>query len=179
MLADRHIRESVYSGRIGIDPFFPEQLQPASYDLLLSEMYRRPIDTQIPLDCREIRSGHTILLRATVEHGILLKPGEFILASTVERIRVPPEAAARVEGKSSLGRIGLAVHITAGFIDPGFQGNVTLEVVNQSPWSIRLWPKQRIAQIAFMPMYGVPEVTYEATGHYQDQAGPVESRFKI
>lgn len=179
MLADHQIRRCVEDGHIGLDPYDPAQIQPASYDLTLSQIYRRPDPSYaFVIDCREVTPGHTLLYDAKGD-AISLAPRDFVLASTIEKVTVPSMLAARVEGKSSLGRIGLAVHITAGFIDPGFEGPITLEIANLSPWEIWLWPRQRIAQIAFMPMSAEPEAPYGQVGHYQHQSGPTESRFRI
>lgn len=170
---------------IGYDPYDPTLLNPASIDMRLHHLIRRPMrtlyGTPIPpeIDTAEVPSEHTSVFNIASTGGYVIKPGEFILASTMERVTLPDDIVSRVEGKSSLGRIGLAVHITAGFIDPGFSGQVTLEIANLSPWNIVLHAQQRIAQMAFMVMDSPARAPYQSTGHYQDQVGPTESRYKI
>ena len=186
MLADHQIHDAVtgdgaYS--IGMSGFDPEHLNPASYDLTLSPVIRASTGLKGILDVAAIEPGYTRVLEMG-ENGMVLFPGEFILAATNEVVTIPQDLAARVEGKSSLGRIGLAVHITAGFIDPGFHGSITLEIVNLLGRPIRLRPNMRIAQIAFIRMAARPFRGYEKTGHYQHQgtglvSEPVESCFKM
>lgn len=164
-----------------IKEYREECLNPASYDLTLSSVIRRVKDLPYEMDVVEIPSEHTYLY-VIDDRGFQLKPFEFILAASNEIITLPQDLAARVEGKSSLGRIGLAVHITAGFIDPGFHGSITLEVVNLLGKHIRLRKNMRIAQIAFMPMFHPPEMGYEVKGHYQNtglDGNPVESRYRM
>lgn len=176
--------------RIGIEPYVPAHLNPASYDLTLSPHLR----VEIPLawtwpehiiDVANVKPGYTQAHEMEAE-GYVLPPGAFVLGATNEVVDLPDTLAARVEGKSSLGRLGLAVHITAGFIDPGFTGSITLEIANLMNRPIRLRPGMRIAQIAFTPMHSAPAVSYAQTGHYQFQgagpnnlARPQESRFKM
>lgn len=184
-----------YQG-LAITPWYPAHLNPASVDLTLSPVIRwmpRPMGSlDYGLDLGALPEGHT--RRWDTREGsfidqwegidlqpetIRLGPGQFLLGATAEVVTLPDNLAARVEGKSSLGRLGLAVHITAGFIDPGFQGSITLEIANLSPRPIILRPNMRIAQIAFTPMVEPVQMSYGRVGHYQDQpAGePVESRY--
>lgn len=184
ILSDTDINKAIARFEIQIEPYFAEQINPASYDLTLAHEYRIPdLITGQTLDCREVRENHTLLMRASPDENghdyILLKPGDFILASTVEEVTLDNKTVARVEGKSSLGRLGLAIHVTAGFIDPGFAGTVTLEIANLSPWMIFLRPGQRIAQIAFEKTSSPVMKDYSQKGHYQNQSGPTESRFKM
>lgn len=189
MLNDAEIRKALGLDDIGIVPFDSEMLQPVSYDLTLSEHIRRPredvhmIDTgmvpgtaqyygEVP-SCRPHTTGHMI-----PPSGYVLRSADFLLACTQETIRLSPYMAARVEGKSSLGRLGMAVHITAGFIDPGFEGQITLEIANLAPWAIKLYAGMPIAQIVFEPV-NAPEKDYSKTGHYQGQRGPTESRYQF
>lgn len=185
MLADLQIaRHCRNEGFALIRPFTDDQLGPASYDLRLSEEIRIPwgphpdlayADTTLDLDDVEGYSKPGTIGPL----GYVMEPGAFLLASTQEYVAIPADLAARVEGKSSLGRVGLAVHITAGFIDPGFQGTITLEMANLLGRPIRIYPGMRIAQIAFYRMERKPAQLYAASGHYQGQQGPTESRYRV
>lgn len=187
MLADYQIDSAVTSDSLmfhglNIKGYNKKHLNPASYDLTLSSILR-PIGFDLPatLDVAEIAPNYTYL-HDMDDEGFTLLPGEFLLGATNEVVELPLNLAARVEGKSSLGRIGLAVHITAGFIDPGFHGSITLEIVNMLGRPIILRRDMRIAQIAFHPMSGTPEQGYGLTGHYQDQGlngEPIESRYQM
>ena len=197
------VHPDAYAG-LKVEPFVREHLNPASLDLTLSPVIRyiNRYASPFPLDVADLPEEHTIRVDAREygsytasdepwrikaddwngrNPGITLDPGAFLLMSTAEVVTLPDTLAARVEGKSSLGRLGLAVHITAGFIDPGFHGSITLEVANLAPVPITLRPGMRIAQIAFTPMAWPVRKSYAQTGHYQDQpAGePVESRYRL
>jgi dCTP deaminase len=176
LMADVDVEKAIAKGHLEIEPFNPKQLGPASYDVTLDHRYRRPTEGVSAIDVRNVPAGHTRLVQTG---PIVLRQHDFILASTVEKIRVGEGFAVRVEGRSSLGRLGLLVHVTAGFIDPGFEGNVTLEIVNLAPWSIELVPGMRIAQLGFYNMTRRSRQTYGAKGHYQDQEGPTESRLQV
>ena len=186
-----------------IEPWSDEQVNPASYDLTLSSVFRVfPGVVPEVIDVADVHEGHTervvaptpgdesfgwetgVAMGVTMrpDGGVVLAPGAFLLGATREVVSLPRGLAARVEGKSSLGRIGLTVHVTAGFIDPGFKGSITLEIANLSGCRhLVLRPGMRIAQIAFTPMVGWVERSYQTTGHYQDQpAGePIESRYAL
>lgn len=177
MLSDRDIVRRQEVGGLKVTPWVPEHLGPCSYDLTLSHLYRRPQPDIEHVDLSDLQSGHTVLCES--DGPITVMPLSPILCSTVEHVQLGPQVAARVEGRSSLGRLWLMVHSTAGFIDPGFSGNLTLEVVNLSPWPIELHPGMRIAQLAFFLLNSRATRTYAQTGRYQDQAGPTESRFKL
>lgn len=177
LLSDAEIEKYVEDGTIGLDPYDPERLQPTSVDLTLDAFIRKPVPEIGFLDSANIRPNHT-QLREIPDEGYDLHAGRFILGSTCERVRLPSFLAARVEGKSSVGRLGLAIHVTAGFIDPGFDGNVTLEIVNMAPWTIRLYPGMPIGQVCFM-ICTPPRMDYSQTGHYMNQRGPTESRYRI
>lgn len=177
ILSDQEIENYIESGTIGLEPFDVRRLQPTSVDLTLDAFIRQPFPEVTFLDAADIRPNH-MALREIPDSGYDLHPGKFILGSTCERVRLPSFLAARVEGKSSVGRLGLAIHVTAGFIDPGFDGNVTLEIVNMAPWTIRLRHGMPIGQICFMTCTP-PRKDYSMTGHYQNQRGPTESRYKI
>lgn len=181
LLADHQIIDRIHSGDLKISPFDPTRVQPASVDLLLDQFLRVPAAPGTEIDVEKVWAGHTTLAEID-EDGWLLQPGNFVLASTVERVALPTDLAARVEGKSSLGRLGLAIHVTAGFIDPGFSGQITLEIANLSPWPIRLRKLMPIAQLCLVPMAAVPRRPYGSTrnrNHYQDQFGPTESRYEL
>lgn len=178
MFTDWQIKSAVASGELGISPYDPEQVQPASYDVRLASTLREPLPGGI-LDLAAVPVGHTREVEVGPE-GYLLMPGRFVLGCTQEVIRMPKQAVCAVEGKSSLGRLGLAVHITAGFVDPGFEGQITLELHNSFPRPLLLRPGMKVAQLAFMALQQTPERVYGAAGNsYQGQLGPVESRFRI
>jgi dCTP deaminase len=192
MLVDFEIRKAVQDGWIDVSPFDEEMLQPTSLDVRLGREYRRFRDDVHTVDTRDVGQyqdtvthyyGRTPSWRAhTTGHaiplnGLALRPGDFILASTVETLSLSPSMAARVEGKSSLGRLGVLVHVTAGFIDPGFSGQITLEIANVSPATVMIYAGMPIAQLTFEPV-ATPERDYSKTGRYQDQRGPTESRYR-
>jgi dCTP deaminase len=165
---------------LNIAPFEPDHLNPSSYDVTLAAEIRVPNPEVTRLDCRAIEPGYTTLVTIDPDDGHVLAPGDFVLASSQEWFSIPPLLVARCEGKSSIGRIGLTVHVTAGFIDPGFSGQVTLEIANLSPWEIVLRPGMRIAQMAFEMMASAPVKPYGmGGGHYQGQRGVTESRYRM
>lgn len=183
LLSDHEIIREVGAGEIGIEPFVTDHVNPASYDLTLAAEIRSPLVAapglvMPPLDVKKIEPGYTEAVTMSDE-GVVLEPGYFILATSEEYVRIPRMLAARAEGKSSLGRIGLMVHVTAGYIDPGFEGQVTLEIYNCLPRPIILRAGMRIAQLAFFRMSHTPINVYGVTGHYQGQRGPTESRFEM
>lgn len=171
MLADHEIEAAVESGHLGWDPYDPTLLQPNSIDVRLSEDFLVPGGEVKHMDLARVPEGHMAPVRFS---RITMPPGDFILASTVETVRIPSDLVARVEGKSSLARLGLVVHVTAGFIDSGFSGQITLELVNMAPWAITLHAGMTIAQVAFERCAPV-RTPYQ--GRYQSQRGPVESRY--
>ena len=191
MLNDHEISKAIEAGDISIEPFNLNRLQPVSYDLTLAKDIRVPREDIHTIRTREwddYRPGtkyygtvpswgpHTTG-REIGPRGWRLLRRQFILACTREYVKLSPGIAARVEGKSSLGRLGMAVHITAGFIDPGFEGQITLEIANLAPWDIELYEGMPIAQIVFEPVTP-PQRDYSKTGRYQGQTGPTESRYK-
>jgi dCTP deaminase len=178
---DNDICKAIETGKIGYSPFRYPLVNPASIDMTLHPVLRVPNPLYEVLDMREVEPDHTdvVDLSEHEDDWYKLEPGDFILACTNEIVRLPNDIVARVEGKSSIGRVGLAVHITAGFIDPGFEGQVTLEIANLAPWSIMLRPGMRIAQIAFQQTTSAAKVPYGKVGHYQGQSGPTESRYKM
>ena len=177
MLADRDIQRSLIEGDLVIDPYDPSALQPSSYDVTLDRHFLVPSRLVTEIDMADVQPGHMVPMVANGD-GFVMEPGDFVLGSTRERVKIGDRLLGRVEGKSSIGRLGLLVHLTAGFIDPGFEGQVTLELFNAAPWEITLYPGQKIAQLAFSALMSHPLRTYgQAGNHYQGQSGPVESRF--
>ncbi|WP_213451629.1 dCTP deaminase [Rhizomonospora bruguierae] len=179
LLCDRDLKLAVDGGWLGVHPYEPELVQPSSIDVRLDEQLLAwpPGDTAI--DPSRPQKMLSVTMRE--EDHYLLRPGRMVLGSTMERITVADDLACRVEGKSSLGRLGLAVHVTAGFIDPGFDGHVTLEIVNHAPRAIVLRPGMRIGQLCVFELSGKAERPYGAdgVGHYQGQRGPTPSRSHI
>jgi dCTP deaminase len=180
LLCDTSILHRVRRGRLGIEPFDPALVQPASVDVRLDHRFVRfdpAADTPIdPALDQVLRSYDEVVPDG---EPFVLRRGEFALASTYEKITLPADLAARVEGKSSLGRLGLAVHVTAGFIDPGFTGRVTLELVNHAFAPMLLWPGMKIGQLCLVRLNDRAAHPYgsRTTGsHYQGQRGPVISR---
>ena len=183
ILSDRTLRERLASGSIVVDPFDESAVQPASVDLRLARSFRvfsRHRHTHIdPLRGQE---GLTELVEVEEGGRFALHPGEFVLGSTLERVRVPADLVGRLEGKSSLGRVGLIIHSTAGYIDPGFEGQITLELSNVAAVPILLYPGMRVAQISFLTMTTAAERPYASPGlesKYQGQVGPTESRLGL
>lgn len=183
ILSDGTIRKLLAEGRIAIDPLEETFIQPASVDVRLDDtflVFRRHTSSDID----PWQTNDTLMERVTVKEGdpFILHPGEFVLGTTLERLTLPDDIVARIEGKSSLGRLGLLIHATAGFVDPGWSnGQITLELSNVAPLPIRLWPGMKIAQLSFMLMdqpaerpYGHPELGSK----YQGQSGPVASRYR-
>jgi dCTP deaminase len=181
ILSDRSLRESIASGRIVVDPFDPATVQPSSIDVRVDRMFRvfRNHSASV-LDVKLDLSGLTELIEVEPDGVFMLHPGEFALGSTLERVTVPDDLVARIEGKSSLGRLGLLIHSTAGFIDAGFAGHVTLELANVASLPITIYPGMKIGQISFMEMTTPADHPYGsgATGSkYQGQRGPTPSRY--
>ena len=182
VLSDRDIRAAIASGRIGIDPFDPSCVQPASLDIRLDHRFRvfrshrkAFIDLAGPLD------DLTELVEVK-DTPFILHPGEFVLGSTRERIRLADDLVSRVEGKSSLGRLGLLIHSTAGFIDPAWDGCITLELSNVNTLPITLYPGMRVGQLSFFELTSPAERPYGSAGlgsHYQGQSGPTPSRYRL
>lgn len=180
LLSDRDIRARVEMGDIELDPFTPEMIQPASIDVRLDRFFRVFNDRQYTyVDPAEDQGELTEQFSVSEGEPWILHPGEFVLGSTLERVHISSQIAARLEGKSSLGRLGILTHSTAGFIDPGFNGYITLELSNVSPLPVKLWPGMKIGQICFFELSSPAEHPYgsQALGsHYQGQRGPTPSR---
>ena len=181
VLSDRTIRAEIAAGRIVIDPFDPGLVQPSSVDVRVDDKFRVFHNARYPyIDVRQEMDGLTELVQVSKEEPFILHPGEFVLGQTLESIALPDDIVARLEGKSSLGRLGLLIHSTAGFVDPSFEGNLTLELSNVANLPITIYYGMPIGQISFMRMDGPVEVPYgasEAGSKYQGQAEPTPSRF--
>jgi dCTP deaminase len=166
--------EILRMGHTLIEPFDERCVQPASYDLTLHPDALTPPLTTTTIDLR-VDKPREVMTRVSLSDGLTLPPGACLLASTVEIVHCPVDIVARVEGKSSLGRLFLAVHVTAGWVDAGWHGQITLEVVNHGPWTIRLWAGMKIAQVNFTRMASPCAVPYgspQLGSHYQAQIGP-------
>lgn len=180
LLSDRDIRSEIDNGRVVLDPWEPSMIQPSSVDVRLDKYFRLFDNHKYPyIDPAQDQPDLTRLVEVDPAEGFVLHPGEFVLASTLETITLPDDLAARVEGKSSLGRLGLLTHATAGFVDPGFSGHVTLELSNVATLPIMLWPGMKIGQLAFFRLSSPAENPYGSSkygSHYQGQRGPTASR---
>jgi dCTP deaminase len=180
LLSDRDIREQLESGRVGLDPLDLGMIQPSSIDVRLDKYFRLFDNHKYPfIDPREDQQELTQLVEIADSEPFILHPGEFVLGSTYELVTLPDDIAARLEGKSSLGRLGLLTHSTAGFVDPGFSGHVTLELSNVATLPIKLWPGMKIGQLCFIKLSSAAEKPYGSTEYssrYQGQRGPTASR---
>ncbi|TFB55970.1 dCTP deaminase [Cryobacterium tagatosivorans] len=180
LLSDRDIKLELGAGRIGLDPYQPEMIQPSSIDVRLDRYFRLFDNHKYPyIDPAEDQPDLTRLIETQPDEPFILHPGEFVLGSTYELVSLPDDVAARLEGKSSLGRLGLLTHSTAGFIDPGFSGHVTLELSNVATLPIKLWPGMKIGQLCFFRLSSPAERPYgsgEYSSRYQGQRGPTASR---
>ena len=180
LLSDRDIRAELDAGRIALDPFDPAMVQPASIDVRLDRFIRLFDNHKYAvIDPAVEQPELTRLVDVGTEEPFVLHPGEFVLGSTFEHVSLPNDVAARLEGKSSLGRLGLLTHSTAGFIDPGFSGHVTLELSNTATMPIRLYPGMKIGQFCFFRLSSPSEHPYGSQRYgsrYQGQRGPTPSR---
>jgi dCTP deaminase len=180
LLSDRDIRAEIDKGRVVLDPFDAGMVQPSSVDLRLDRLFRVFENHRYPhIDPAEDQPELTRLVQPDDDEPFILHPGEFVLGSTYEVITLPDDIAARLEGKSSLGRLGLLTHSTAGFIDPGFSGHVTLELSNVATLPIKLWPGMKIGQFCFFRLSSPAEHPYGSEKYgsrYQGQRGPTPSR---
>ena len=181
VLSDRTIRRLLAEGRIGIDPYDEALLQPSSVDVRVDRFFRVFHNARYPyIDVKEPQEELTELVEVGDDQPFILHPGEFVLGSTLERILLPDDLVARLEGKSSLGRLGLLIHSTAGFIDPGFDGHVTLELSNVANLPITIYYEMKIGQISFMRMTEPAAAPYGSSAlgsKYQGQRGPTPSRY--
>jgi dCTP deaminase len=183
VLSDRTIRSEIEAGRIIIDPFDPGLVQPSSVDVRVDRQFRVFHNARHPyIDVRKPMEDLTELVEPPEGEPFILHPGEFVLGQTLERVTLPDDLVARLEGKSSLGRLGLLIHSTAGFVDSGFSGNLTLELSNVANLPITIYHGMPIGQISFMRMDGPVENPYgsgETGSKYQGQAEPTPSRFYL
>ena len=181
ILSDVSIRKELADGRIVIDPIGDGCIQPSSVDLRLDRFFRVFLNhTLTHIDPRADLSDLTEEVEVSIDDAFVLHPGEFVLASTLERVAVPDDLVARLEGKSSLGRLGLLIHTTAGFVDAGFDGYLTLELSNVANLPIMLYPGMKIGQISFIQMTTSAESPYGSGvlgSKYQNQRGPTASRY--
>ncbi|WP_326819691.1 dCTP deaminase [Streptosporangium sp. NBC_01639] len=180
LLSDRDIVAEIESGRVRLDPFQPEMIQPSSVDVRLDRYFRVFENHRYPhIDPAVEQPDLTRMVEPDGDEPFILHPGEFVLASTYEIISLPDDIASRLEGKSSLGRLGLLTHSTAGFIDPGFSGHVTLELSNVATLPIKLWPGMKIGQLCMFRLSSPSEYPYGSQKYgsrYQGQRGPTPSR---
>jgi dCTP deaminase len=181
ILSDRSIREAIQTGRIIVEPFDEACLQPSSIDVKVSNLFRvfRNHSAAV-IDVKKDLTDLTELVEIDSHEAFMLHPGEFVLGSTLERVAISDDLVARVEGKSSLGRLGLLIHSTAGFIDAGFDGHITLELSNVANLPITIYPGMKIGQVSFMTMTTAAEKPYGSGARgskYQGQRGPTPSRY--
>lgn len=180
LLSDRDIRTELESGRIGLDPLEMAMIQPSSIDVRLDKFFRLFDNHKYQhIDPALDQPDLTRLVEVDGDEPFVLHPGEFVLGATYEVVTLPVDIAARLEGKSSLGRLGLLTHSTAGFIDPGFSGHVTLELSNVATLPITLWPGMKIGQLCFFRLSSPAEHPYGSAKYgsrYQGQRGPTASR---
>ena len=181
VLSDRDIRAEIAAGRIVIDPFIPEAVQPSSIDLHLDRRFRVFRNSRYPyIDVRVDQPDMTELVEIAGDEPFILHPGEFVLGSTLERVQLPNDLVARLEGKSSLGRLGLLIHSTAGYVDPGWEGNLTLELSNVANLPITLYDGMKIGQISFQRLSSPAEVGYgdaSIGSKYRGQRDPTASLY--
>ena len=180
LLSDRDLRAEIQAGRVVLDPYDASMIQPSSVDVRLDRYFRVFENHRYPhIDPAEEQPDLTRLVESGEDEAFILHPGEFVLASTYEVITLPDDIAGRLEGKSSLGRLGLLTHSTAGFIDPGFSGHVTLELSNVATLPIKLWPGMKIGQLCLFRLSSPAEHPYGSSvygSRYQGQRGPTPSR---
>ncbi|WP_016906055.1 MULTISPECIES: dCTP deaminase [Streptomyces] len=180
LLSDKDIRSEIDDGRVRIEPYEPTMVQPSSVDVRLDRYFRVFENHRYPhIDPAVEQPDLTRLITSEEGEPFILHPGEFVLASTYEVVTLPDDLASRLEGKSSLGRLGLLTHSTAGFIDPGFSGHVTLELSNVATLPIKLWPGMKIGQLCMFRLTSPAEEPYGSPRYgsrYQGQRGPTPSR---
>jgi dCTP deaminase len=180
LLSDRDIRAELAAGRVVLEPFDEAMVQPSSVDVRMDKFFRVFENHRYPhIDPAEEQTELTRLVEPEPGEPFILHPGEFVLASTYEVVTLPDDVAGRLEGKSSLGRLGLLTHSTAGFIDPGFSGHVTLELSNVATLPIKLWPGMKIGQLCLFRLSSPAEHPYGSAQYgsrYQGQRGPTQSK---
>ena len=180
LLSDKDIRDAIDNGRLGIEPFAPELIQPSSVDVRIDKYFRVFNNSKYThIDPKLEMPDLTTEVEVPEDEPFVLHPGEFVLAATLEKFTLPNDLAGRLEGKSSLGRLGLLTHSTAGFIDPGFSGHITLELSNVANLPITLWPGMKVGQLALFRMSSPAQTPYGSGAlgsKYQGQRGPTASR---
>jgi dCTP deaminase len=183
ILSDTSIRKELAGGRIVIDPLDERDIQPSSVDLRVDRYFRVfRNDTTPYIDPKLPHEDLTELVEVAEDKAFILHPSEFVLGSTLERVRLPEDLVARLEGKSSLGRLGLLIHSTAGFVDAGWDGHLTLELSNVANLPIAIYPGMKIGQISFIRMDSPAEQPYgseQTRSKYQGQQGPTPSRYYL
>ncbi|MEA2303401.1 MAG: dCTP deaminase [Solirubrobacteraceae bacterium] len=182
VLSDGTIRRLVAEGAIKLDPWDPGMVQPASVDLRLGDSFRVFHNFRVEsIDLADPPTNLTEHVKVADGESFVIHPGEFVLGRTLEWVELPDDVVARIEGKSSLGRLGLIVHATAGFVDPGWRGTLTLEITNLTRVPIVLWPGKPIAQLSFMTLDAPAERPYghpDLGSHYHGQVDATESRYE-
>ena len=180
LLSDRDIKAEISAGRVQVEPYDEGMIQPSSIDVRLDRWFRVFENHKYPhIDPSIEQEDLTRLLETEGDEPFILHPGEFVLGSTYEVVTLPDDVAGRLEGKSSLGRLGLLTHSTAGFIDPGFSGHVTLELSNVATLPITLYPGMKIGQLCLFRLSSPAEYPYGSEKYgsrYQGQRGPTPSR---
>ena len=180
LLSDRDIRSEIQSGRVAVEPFDEAMIQPSSVDVRLDKFFRVFENHKYSVIDPSIEQAElTREVIAEDDEAFILHPGEFVLASTYEIITLPDDIAGRLDGKSSLGRLGLLTHSTAGFIDPGFSGHITLELSNVANLPVKLYPGMKIGQLCLIKLSSPAEHPYGSAiyaSRYQGQRGPTPSR---
>jgi len=183
VLSDRTIREEIEAGRIRVEPLGEGAIQPASVDLRLGHQFRVFRNSGIPfIDVKREYPDLTELVEIDGDQPFILHPGEFALAVTYERVTLPDDVVGRLEGKSSLGRLGLLIHSTAGYVDPGWDGALTLELSNVANLPITLYHRMKVSQISFLRLTEPAENPYgtkAAGSKYQGQEGPTPSKYYL
>ncbi|HKX74872.1 MAG TPA: dCTP deaminase [Acidimicrobiia bacterium] len=181
ILSDRDLRGLLQSGRLVVEPLGANAIQPSSIDLRVGTHFRVFANHRYPfIDVRQPMEDLTEMVPASAEEPFILHPGEFVLGSTLERVALPDDLVGRLEGKSSLGRLGLLIHSTAGFVDPGFRGYLTLELSNVANLPITIYPGMKIGQISLFQMTSPAQHPYGSDplrSKYIDQVGPTPSRY--
>jgi dCTP deaminase len=180
LLSDRDIKAEINGGRVRLEPYDEAMVQPSSIDVRLDKYFRLFDNHKYPfIDPAQEQPDLTRLIEVPSGEPFILHPGEFVLGSSFEIVTLPDHLAARLEGKSSLGRLGLLTHSTAGFVDPGFSGHVTLELSNAATLPIKLWPGMKVGQLCFFRLSSPAENPYGSAKYgsrYQGQRGPTASR---
>jgi dCTP deaminase len=180
LLSDQDLKSEIEKGRVNLEPYDPKMVQPSSIDVRLDRFFRTFENHKYAhIDPAEDQPELTRLVETPVNEPFILHPGEFVLGSTYEVVSLPDDLAGRLEGKSSLGRLGLLTHSTAGFIDPGFSGHITLELSNVANLPIKLWPGMKIGQLCIFQLSSPAEHPYGSAiygSKYQGQRGPTASK---